>query len=102
MGAMRLERTAETGRLFLSGSFRVEDARQMKQGLLEALTACSRLVIDMADVVSADLTFYQLVCSARRSAALRGSVLETTGLSGNMLETAKRYGLAAVLEDRCQ
>lgn len=102
MGAMRLERTEEAARLFLSGSFRVEDARKMKQGLLEALAACSTLVIDMADVVSADLTFYQLVCAARRSAALRGGVLETTGLTGKMLETAKRYGLATVLEDRCQ
>lgn len=101
MGATRLERGEGCARLILSGSFRVEEAAALKQDLLDALNVSPALAVDLTDLVSADLTFYQLLCSARRSAATRGGALDITGFSEKVLETARRHGLATVFEDRC-
>lgn len=68
--------SGETGVLAMGGALTIEDAAELKIAIVDALGATSRLVLDLAQVATADLCCLQLFCSAHRTAERSGKILE--------------------------
>lgn len=86
----------ETGRLALAGALTIRDVPRIQARMRDALTGHHSVMIDCAAATEIDLSFIQLVLSARKSAAAAGKsvsfipperdvlaeVLERAGLTG--------------------
>jgi|AMWB02.1.fsa_nt_gi anti-anti-sigma factor len=68
-----------SGILSLCGSLTIENIAQLKSAVSEALQACDQVTIDVSGVESADICSLQLFCSAHRTVARSGRVLELAG-----------------------
>lgn len=53
----------------VNGPATVRRAAELRAGLMEALDAAHEVVVDVGGVTATDATFFQLLCSARRTAA---------------------------------
>ncbi|MBF0110918.1 MAG: STAS domain-containing protein [Magnetococcales bacterium] len=71
--------TGDTGTLILSGSITIQHASQLKEALLEGISAAKRLLINLGDVERADLATIQLIYAAHRSLIDKGKALEVDG-----------------------
>lgn len=57
------------------GTIDITQARQLRDDLLAALSENSQVVVKLAGVSDADMTFFQLLCAAHREAAQAGKSL---------------------------
>jgi anti-anti-sigma regulatory factor len=77
----------------LAGSVTVRTIAEAHQGLLEAFADNSEIIVDASDVTEHDLTFVQLLLSARRTAVEQGKHFALASApTGELLETLKRGG----------
>jgi hypothetical protein len=91
-----------TAAVKLSGAIDISSIRGSFGKLKEAIGANQSLEIDIADVTDVDLTFIQLIESARLSAAQLGTDIRLSSpAQGLILETLKRGGfLGDPLDER--
>ncbi len=78
-----------TARIELAGSLTIERADEVKSLLINALFNSDHLVLDVREVVEADLTGLQLICAAHRSAVSNGKEIT--------MDCASSSALSAVL-----
>ncbi|RCK79105.1 MAG: hypothetical protein OZSIB_0447 [Candidatus Ozemobacter sibiricus] len=82
------------GVLRLQGEIGLEQAKTVHHALVQALSQTSRLLIDLSQVTTVDLTLVQLLLAARRSAAEQGKALclRAPGPSPIVQQTAAAAG----------
>ncbi len=87
--------TASTFRV--TGEVGLGQAAAVHAALVQALGQTSRLVIDLTEVTAADLTFFQILLAARRSAREQGKTLSLAapGPGQAVRETAAAAGFPA-------
>jgi len=79
--------------LNLCGTQELREASDAHARVLNALKANSSIVLDFAELADVDLTFVQLIESARLSAAQQGKVLSLSApASGALLAVLERGG----------
>ena len=79
--------------LEISGSLTVRRAQDLYDLIRAALTDASSLVLDLSKAADADLSFVQIVESARLSAARAGGRLSLSGpATGGLLGVLERGG----------
>ena len=66
----------DSGVLSLSGSLTIENIAELKTAVSEALQASNHVTLDLSGVESADICSLQLLCSAHRTGARSGKVIE--------------------------
>lgn len=54
-------------RLKLSGDWGVDKARDLRDAFTRALDGAQQVQVDMAEVENVDLSFFQILCSVRKS-----------------------------------
>jgi anti-anti-sigma regulatory factor len=80
--------------LEISGSLTVRRAQELGEIIRGALTGAPSLTLDLSKATDADLSFVQIVESARLSAARAGARLSLSGpASGGLLSVLDRGGL---------
>lgn len=85
----------------IAGSACIEDAVNIRERLLAALQSFNPLVIDLAQIGDADISFIQLIESARRSAGAKGISLSLAQPANDALgHDLKRGGFLHRPEDR--
>ncbi len=78
----------DRGTLIVEGFLTLENIRNLREELQEALEAVQRLDIDATGAAEADLSFLQLLCSAHRTAVRQGKCLNLTGDLPDVLKQA--------------
>lgn len=68
---MDLVRDEAHDELAVRGEFTLNEAQEMRDALLTALSGSDRVAIRLDDVVAFDIAALQILCAARRSAASR-------------------------------
>lgn len=82
-------------RLTFGGALTVRHADRIHESFVDALRQHHHVVVDCAQATQVDLSFVQLVLSARRSAAAAGKRLSlATPAAGDLLDILRRAGLA--------
>lgn len=76
---LSVDKSGDSGTLTLSGSITIQHAAQLKESLLEGVSAAKRLVIDLSEMDRADLSAIQLLCAAHRSLNDKGKPLTVAG-----------------------
>jgi ABC-type transporter Mla MlaB component len=80
-------------RLSFSGEMTIRTIEIAHRTLCDKLQSCDGILLDVTDVGDADLTFIQLIESARRTAAAQAKTLALTApASGNMRTLLERGG----------
>ena len=96
--SIRVENADEGGevRIVLNGAFSIENASALHASILDAAGIGNRVVIDINDVDSIDLTTLQLICSACKGLSNGDSATCFKGvLSSQIREFALQNGLIA-------
>jgi len=79
--------------LVLSGSLNVSNIESTYIQVVESLSECEDLRLDISDISETDLTFVQLIEAARRQAREAGGVLSLCApADGSVLEVLRRGG----------
>jgi ABC-type transporter Mla MlaB component len=86
------QQSGDTGVLAVSGALTIEDAAELKSVIADALAASTGLMLDMAEVETADLSCLQLLCSAHRSAAHAGKGLELRNAGDGFISGMRAAG----------
>lgn len=87
--------STETATIALDGDLTVRAATRIQSTLTEALAKGRHVTLDCRDAERADLTFLQLVLTARASAEAAGGALRLVSPKGKAVaEAACRAGLA--------
>ncbi|ALK08299.1 STAS domain-containing protein [Blastochloris viridis] len=85
-----------THRVTFGGALTVRHADQIHESFVDALRQHRHVVVDCSQATQVDLSFVQLVLSARRSAAAAGKRLSLAQrASGDLLDVLQRAGLVA-------
>ena len=71
--------SGDVGKLVLSGSVGIQHAAQLKESLLEGISAAKQVVLNVSDLERADLAVIQLIFAAQRSLADKGKTLDIDG-----------------------
>lgn len=71
--------SGETSKLVLSGSVGIQHAAQLKETLLEGISAAKQFILNVSDLERADLATIQLVFAAHRGLANGGKNLNVEG-----------------------
>ena len=83
-------------RVTFGGALTVRHAEQIHESFADALSDHQHIVVDCSQASQVDLSFVQLVLSARRSAEGAGKRLALAQpASGDLLDVLRRAGLAA-------
>ena len=91
---------AERGRLAFVDTATIRDMPRIHAVLCDALSANQELTIDCAAVTEIDLSFIQLILSARKSAAAAGKRIAVIPPDGTLLtDLLVRAGLLASAEE---
>lgn len=86
--------------LSFSGSRTIVNADDARVSLIDAISSGRDVVIDCDGVVEVDLSFIQLLLSARRSARARATPLRLTApASGALLDALRRGGFVRQEKD---
>lgn len=81
--------------LHVAGEWSYDTLPDLKAAFLDAFTDAKPLRVDLADVVSVDVAFFQLLHAAGREAGALGLTLEIIGeLAPAIREGAERSGFA--------
>jgi hypothetical protein len=84
------------GRTDLTGSLNIREAEQIRSRLLEAVRQHEHVMLGCSGAAGGDLSFVQLVLSARRTAAAAGkSVTLAAPAEGWLLEALQKAGLVS-------
>lgn len=85
-----------THRVTFAGALTVRHADHIHASFVEALRQHRHIVVDCSQAAQVDLSFVQLVLSARRSADAAGKRLSLAEpAAGDLLDVLRRAGLAA-------
>ncbi|MBF0147017.1 MAG: STAS domain-containing protein [Magnetococcales bacterium] len=76
---LSVDNSGETCTLILSGSITIQHATQLKEALLEGISAAKRLMVNLSDLERTDLAVIQLIYAAHRSLMEKGKTLEVEG-----------------------
>jgi hypothetical protein len=68
MAGFSLVRSGRKGEALIDGALRVENAADIKMKLLDMIEREDRVVITIGENAEADLSFFQIICSAHRVA----------------------------------
>lgn len=60
--------SGESGRLALGGSLTIENAARIRQELLRTFRESERVILELMGDVVADVSFMQILCSAKKTA----------------------------------
>jgi ABC-type transporter Mla MlaB component len=83
-------------RVTFGGALTVRHADQIHESFVDALRQSRHVVVDCAQASQVDLSFVQLVLSARRTAEAAGKRLSLAEpAAGDLLDVLRRAGLAA-------
>lgn len=69
----------ETSVVALTGELTIMQAAELKKRLTEALNSAQSVQVHIGKVINVDLTCMQLLCSAHRTAFVRGKQLSIVG-----------------------
>ncbi len=83
--------------LAIDGECTVYRVHELREQLMTALSAGQPVVLDLADVAEFDGAALQLLLSARREAAARGTALHIRALSPMVSALLAQIGLTEVL-----
>ena len=94
-----------SGVLSLSGSLTIENIARLKAAVSEALQACDHVTLDLSGVESADVCSLQLFCSAHRTGARSGKIVELArageGFEASVREAGYGRHVGCVNESSC-
>ncbi|MBF0603293.1 MAG: STAS domain-containing protein [Nitrospirae bacterium] len=71
--------SGDVGKLVLSGSVGIQHAAQLKESLLEGISAAKQFVLNVSSLERADLAVIQLIFAAHRSLVDQGKTLNIDG-----------------------
>jgi ABC-type transporter Mla MlaB component len=71
----------------LTGDWGIEDAPELHQLLADTLTDADRVVLNIQQMGSLDITTMQVICSACKTAAMRSKLLQVAGTLPECLNT---------------
>jgi len=97
---IRTEPDGQSRIVHLEGELSLLNAGALRTALMEGLQPGARTVLDAAGITSIDLSGLQLICSAHKTYATRGAVLEFGEVSGALRESARSAGYGTV-ESAC-
>lgn len=86
-----------THRLHLRGDMTIYTAASVKPALLDALTACRQLDLNLADISELDTAGTQLLLLAKREAEKAGKAVRLTRVSPAVRETVTFYRLESAV-----
>ncbi len=86
------QQSGDGGVLTLKGALTIENAAELKSAVAEALDASTGLVLELAEVDTADLSCLQLLCSAHRTAVRDGKSLELRNAGGGFIAMTDAAG----------
>jgi ABC-type transporter Mla MlaB component len=96
MSELLMHELAVTDQLKFSGPLTVRVAKQIRTRIIEALRQFPSVTIDCSGATEVDLSFIQLVLSARKSAAASAKILSLAPpADGALLEALRQAGLVA-------
>jgi len=96
MSELLMHELAVTDHLKFSGALTVRIAKQIRTRIIEALRQFPSVTIDCSGASEVDLSFIQLVLSARKSAAAFAKTLSLAQpAEGALLEALRQAGLVA-------
>jgi anti-anti-sigma regulatory factor len=81
------------GFLKLEGALHISTADELRKALANGLAEAPELVLDLSGVEACDTASFQLLCAARRSAALMNKTVRLTAISNVMVEAGVALGL---------
>ena len=68
--SFRSAASGEPGRLALGGSLTIENAVRIREELIRAFLKSDRIVLEIGEDVVADVSFMQILCSAKKTAVI--------------------------------
>lgn len=96
----KLSGTGDSGVLALLGSATIEKSGQLREALLQGLTRCKQLTLDLGQVEEADLALLQLLFALQHSAREKNVALRFEGEPAEVvLEVANRAGFGHKMQD---
>jgi anti-anti-sigma factor len=101
------QQSGDNGTLAISGTLAIETTEAMKAGIVEAITAADKIMLDLSGVTSLDLCAMQLLCSAHRTATVLGKNLSLISVSEGFSRDMRRAGYSRhvschnCVESRC-
>jgi len=107
MATLTLVDGQDSRTLVVQGRLAIQDAARLKELLLEAGGSTKQVLIDASQAESIDLACAQLVCSAHRTFAKTGKMIEfieapSTGILHALADMAiDRSGCSDELRSRC-
>jgi anti-anti-sigma regulatory factor len=90
---VHLKKTGKNGQLTLKGSLTYENAGAVKKALLKGLDKYKTLLLTFEEVEKVDLTTFQLLCAAHKSALERKkNIILERGLPAALNQAAVELG----------
>lgn len=97
MGTFRQQDTGAATRLDLEGDFTIMHAEGLRDALQEALSGAEALELDLSRVEKVDVTFFQLVQAAQKSAEAMDKKITCVGeVPEGVFEEAQATGMLEV------
>jgi anti-sigma B factor antagonist len=93
------EKKGSVTTLKISGDMTIYHAQELKSALLDALSDCEELEINLAEVSDMDTAGFQLLVMAKRSALAADKQLTLTAHSPVVIEVLDTYHMAAYFGD---
>lgn len=90
---MRISKDQSGRVLQISGTLEIREADELLRVLRDCLHNEAQPVIDLSGVEGCDTAALQLLCSARKTAAVAGKPLQFLGLPGAVQDAAAALGL---------
>ncbi|KJR40043.1 anti-sigma-factor antagonist [Candidatus Magnetoovum chiemensis] len=93
------KKNKKTGLLTLSGDLTIQNSMEIKKAIEDAIDNIEILQIDIEKSESIDLSFLQLICSAKKTLNIKKKQLEFTGLCPqSYTHVVEEAGFSHVLE----
>jgi anti-anti-sigma factor len=87
------------GRVAIEGEMTIYTAAELKAGLVDVLSKCNEIEIDLAGVTEIDTAGQQLLVMAKLESLLRDKVLRLVHHSQVVVDIIDLYGLAGFFGD---
>ncbi len=82
----------ETGTVILAGECTIQHAAELKDVFMKSQASAGSLLLNLEGVTGADVSFFQLLCSAHRSLVKSDRSLRLTGGIPSLLKQAATDG----------
>lgn len=90
--SVTLKITEDHADVAVAGKCTVAQAMEFKEALLSAIRGARRVTLDFSEATSVDVSAFQLICAAHRSAQSAGVEMDFSPMTESMVSTIEEVG----------